>query len=142
MQHHRAQATRTIPVSADTVWQTIAKTSGMEDWYPQLISKSAVTSADGVTRRDCTMTNGGQLKERILVNDGTTRTFVYAIDSHPLPARNVVGTIRVDAVGDSAHVTWDSQFTVDSAAAQETVAMINGMYETGLASLETHHTRA
>ena len=139
MQHHRAQASRTISVPAADLWDTIQKATGMEDWYPQLIAQSSVHDDANGLKRVCTLANGGELHERILLRDEATRTFVYAIDKHPLPPVNVVGTIRIDPVEGGAHVTWDSQFTVADEAATETVAMITTMYEGGLASLEAHH---
>ena len=139
MQHHRAQATRMIAVPADELWKTIHQATHMEQWYPQLITQSSISDDQGTMRRVCTLANGGQLHERILLRDDATRTFVYAIDKHPLPPVNVVGTIRIDAVDGGSHVTWDSQFTVADEAADETVAMVVGMYEDGLESLALYH---
>ncbi len=140
MKHCRAEASRDIAAPADTLWATIDQMTGMETWYPGLISASRIEQSNGVTRRLCTMTNGGQLEERILLRDPKTRTFVYAIDSHPLPARGVVGCIRIDDLSGKSHVTWDSQFIVDDAAAAQTLEMVRGMYVAGLDSLAKHHT--
>lgn len=86
------------------------------------------------------MQDGGVLVERILLRDAATRTFVYAIDSHPLPARNVVGTIRIDDLGDGqSHVSWSAQMVLEPSSADQMTSMVTGMYERGLASLEKHH---
>lgn len=139
---HSVSAVRRIPVSADTLWKTIGGMTGMEEWYPGLIRESDVRQAvSGQPLRTCVMQDGGVLQERILVRDDPTRTFVYAIDSHPLPARNVVGTIRIDDIGDGqSHVVWSAQMMLEPSSAEQMRTMVTGMYEQGLASLESHHS--
>lgn len=138
---HYVKAEREIPVAAEALWQTIQQMTGMEDWYPGLIRESEVLEEGSVQpRRNCIMQDGGQLKERILVRDAATRTFVYAIDSHPLPAKNVVGTIRIDDLGyGRSYVRWSASLALDPKTADQIAAMVTGMYEAGLASLEAHH---
>lgn len=136
---YRSEAQRAIPAPSKLLWETISKMNGMEDWYPELISESKVQQNDSGYKRHCVMTNGGELDERILVSDDRTMTFVYAIDRHPLPARNVVGTIRIDDRGDDSVVNWSAQFDADALSAKETIAMINQMYADGLSSLDAFH---
>jgi len=138
---HTVRAERNISVNADTLWKTIEAMTGMEDWYSGLIRESEVREAEGSQpSRTCMMQDGGVLNERILLRDGATRTFVYAIDSHPLPARNVVGTIRIDDLGDGqSHVVWSAQMMLDPTSAEQMRTMVTRMYEQGLASLESHH---
>lgn len=136
-QHVRAE--RRIPVPAADLWATVVRMSGMEEWYPDLIAASEVDETGNVPRRTCTMRDGGTLEERILLRDAARRTFVYAIDSHPHPARHVVGTIRLDDLGDgSSHVSWSAQMALDPAMAGQVTAMVAGMYEAGLESLDAH----
>src|SRR6056297_2946822 len=112
---HYVNAEREMPVAAEDLWQTVRRMTGMEDWYPGLIRESQVLEQDGAEpRRTCIMQDGGVLKERVLLRDDATRTFVYAIDSHPLPARSVVGTIRIDDIGNGrSHVTWSASMALD-----------------------------
>lgn len=139
MKHRRAEASRDIAAPASALWATIERMTGMEDWCPELIQASRVSIDGAAAQRVCTMTNGGVLEERVLLRDGKTRTFVYSVDTHPLPARDVVGCIRIDDLGDVSRVTWDCQFTVEDAAADQTVEMVRGMYAAGLDSLAKHH---
>lgn len=139
MKRLRAEATKEIAIPAEALWATIEKMTGMENWYPDLISESSIEESGDETLRFCTMADGGKLEERVLIRDRGTRTFVYAIDIHPLPATNIVGTLRVDDLNGTSKVTWDAQFTVEDAAAEQTVAMINGMYAAGLDSLAAFH---
>ena len=138
---HHVKAERDIPVASSELWQTVRQMTGMEDWYPGLIRQSEVLEEDSTEpRRNCVMQDGGVLKERILLRDDLTRTFVYAIDRHPLPAENVVGTIRIDDIGDGvSHVTWSANMALDPQSADQIAAMVTGMYEAGLASLEAYH---
>lgn len=135
----RAEAQLTIAAPAMAVWETIAKGDGMEIWYPDFIAASTVSEREGELQRVCALRDGGELQERILLKDGKTRTFVYAIDKHPLPPKGVVGTIRVDGDGQQAHVTWDAQFQIDEAMAGEITTLVQGIYEGGLRSLAKHH---
>lgn len=138
---HYIKAERNIAASSDDLWQTVRQMTGMQDWYPGLIRESEVLEEDSAEpRRNCIMQDGGVLKERILLRDDATRTFVYAIDSHPLPAKNVVGTIRIDEIGNGrSHVTWSANMALDPKSADQIAAMVTGMYEAGLASLEAYH---
>ncbi len=140
---HHVTAQREIPVAPDALWATIRQMTGMEDWYPGLIRESEVLDAYGPQpRRNCVMQDGGTLKERVLLRDDPTRTFVYAIDSHPLPARNLVGTIRIDELGNGrSHVTWSASLALEPKSADQVAAIVAGMYEAGLASLEAYHAR-
>ena len=136
-------AARRIPVSADTLWATVRAMTGMENWYPGLIRESEIQGAnDAQPTRTCVMQDGSVLKERILLRDNATRTFVYAIDSHPLPARNVVGMIHIDDLGEGqSHMAWSAQMVLDPASADQISTMVSGMYEQGLTSLEAHHAK-
>ena len=139
---HHVQASRQIPVPAEVLWQTVSRMTGMEEWYPGLIRESDVIGAENKEpKRNCVMTDGGELRERILLRDNATRTFVYAIDSHPLPAQNVVGTIRIDDLGaGQSQVSWSANMVLDPEVAEQMQTVVRGMYENGLASLEAFHS--
>lgn len=139
MEHCRAEASRLIDAAPETLWSTIAQVTDMEVWYPALISSSNVDTTTEVPTRHCVMRDGGELYERILLRDDTTRTFIYAIDCHPMPAVGVVGTIRIDPAVGGSHVTWDAQFTTEPEAAAQMTEMVSGMYRAGLDSLANHH---
>ncbi|SHG83733.1 SRPBCC family protein [Marivita hallyeonensis] len=140
---HHVRAERTIPVEAADLWQTVSKMTGMEDWYPELISDSAVTDVDGrEPARVCTLKDGAMLKERVILRDVATRTFCYAIDEHGMPAKNVVGTIRIDDLGDgNSFVSWSANLMLEPENAGQFAPLVQGMYEAGLASLEAYHCK-
>ncbi|MEM9840505.1 MAG: SRPBCC family protein [Pseudomonadota bacterium] len=140
---HHVIAQRKIAVPADDLWSTIRRMDGIEAWYSDFISASEVPDPDALQpRRNCTMADGGELKERILLRDDVTRTFVYAIDSHPLPARNLVGSIRIDDLGNqTSMVTWGANMTLEDAHAAQMEDMVTEIYAKGLKSLEQYHAR-
>lgn len=138
---HHVEARRTMDVPADDLWRTIARMKGMEDWYPEFIASSEVPDPEATQpKRNCTTQDGSALKERILLRDDATRTFVYAIDAHPLPAKNLVGSLRVDDLGDGrSMVTWGANMALGNAHVAQMERMVAGIYEQGLASLERYH---
>jgi len=139
MKHCRSEASLLINAQPETIWSTISQMTDMEAWYPALIASSKVNASTDIPTRHCVMADGGELSERILVRDDATRTFVYAIDRHPMPAAAVVGTIRIDQADDGAFVTWDAQFTAERETAAHITEMISAMYRAGLDSLANYH---
>jgi len=95
----------------ERVWATIAKGDGVESWLP--IIKSS--KLEGGNRRFCTMHEGGDLEETILVSEGT-KTFMYSIDKQEaFPARDIVGTMRLsELAGNKTELLWDVEMDVDS----------------------------
>ncbi len=92
--------------------------------------------------RVCIMQDGGMLKERVILRDPATRTFSYAIDEHEMPAKNVVGTIRIDDLGNgNSFVSWSANLVLEPESAGQFGPMVQGMYQTGLASLEAYHNK-
>lgn len=85
---------------------------------------------------------GMDMKERVILRDDATRTFSYAIDEHSMPAKNVVGTIRVDDHGDgTSFVSWSAKLVLEPESAEQFAPMVQSMYESGLASLESFHLK-
>jgi hypothetical protein len=83
------------------------------------------------------MVNGAQLKERILEVDHARRVFRYSIDEHPLPARNLTGTVKISDLGDGATaVSWGAQFEVEPAYRNELEGMFRDVYDQAIQGLE------
>lgn len=128
-------AEQEIDASADAVWATIAKGDGVHEWFGQVITACRL---DG-DRRECTMADGAQLKERILEVDHDAKRFLYAIDEHPLPAQNVVATIDVsETSAGKTKVRWGAEFDADDDVLPTLKATLTGLYSQGIASLGAH----
>lgn len=113
----------------------------MEAWYPGFFSASDVPNPNvAQPKRHCRIADGGELKEHILLRDDATRTFIYSIDSHQLPAKNVVGSLRIDDLGDGrSTVTWGVNMVLVDAMAAQMTEIVMGIYVKGLESLEAYH---
>ena len=119
-----------INASPDAVWNVIGDPSGISSWHPA-IAESPVSGAD----RACTLANGAEIKERIEQVDNDGKSYTYSIVESPLPLASYVSTIRVDAEADGAVVTWDANFEVEGAPAEEVSAMLSNVYQAGLTAL-------
>ncbi len=128
-------AERDIEASADVVWATISKGDGVHEWFGQVITSC---SLDG-DRRECTMADGAALKERILEIDQDARRFRYAIDEHPLPARNVIATIEVsETASGKTKVRWSAEFDAQDEHLPMLRETLTGLYGQGIAALDAH----
>ena len=133
---------RTVDVDPNRVWSTIAAADGLDKWLPAIAQCRLDGSGVGATRY-CTLGNGAQLKERIIEIDQARRVFRYAITEHPLPAREVTGTVTIrDAGAGAALVSWGASFEVEQAHKAELEGMFRQIYEEAIQGLEAFLKRA
>jgi uncharacterized protein YndB with AHSA1/START domain len=105
--------TKSIDVNPQTVWRTISAGDGLDKWLPVITQCRLEGSGEGATRY-CTMANGAQLTEKIVEVDHSHRRFRYTIDDHPLPARNLAGTVEIRDLGsDRSEVSWSADFDAE-----------------------------
>ncbi len=128
--------TKEVSADPDTVWAILEKGSGVHEWFDGVITSCRLEGEGEGSSRFCTMMNGADLEERILTIDSDNRVFRYAIDKHPLPAKNVVATTKVNATTEGAKIEWSAQFNVDSEEeAAVTKQTLEGLYTQGIDSL-------
>lgn len=120
------------PVSPDLAWGIVGEPGAMAAWHPAI----SASPSDGKTRK-CTLADGGEVHETILEHDDANRAYRYAIDRSPLPISNYISTLRVTDQDGGCMVTWDSEFDVEGAPAEEIEAAIRGLYEAGLTNLRS-----
>jgi uncharacterized protein YndB with AHSA1/START domain len=134
-------ATAIVAAPADRIWATIAAGGGVHHWFGAVITACELRGSGPGAERFCTMADGADLKERILEIDADARRFRYAIDEHPLPAREVVAAMEVEDLGDgTARITWGAQYEADDAHADLVDQTLSGLYAQGIQSLD-HHCR-
>lgn len=131
-----ASATIDIPASADQVWQLIGGFNTLPDWLP-LINESTLT--DGGRVRSLKTADGGVVIERLQTFDNAAMTYSYSIEQAPFPATDYLATLKVEAQGQGARVTWSGRFTPNGVSEEEVVALFNGMYQGGLEALRAHY---
>lgn len=129
---------KTITADPNKVWATIAKGTGVNDWFPIVTS----CRLEG-NKRFCSMAGGGDLDETIISTDHKTRTFIYSVDKHPLPWGPVHTTIKINDAGmGKCEIIWLAEFDGSAEAVQQAKTMLPGLYGQGIDALETYHRMA
>jgi carbon monoxide dehydrogenase subunit G len=131
-----ASATIDIPASADQVWQLIGGFNTLPDWLP-FIPNSELS--DGGRVRTLQTADGGVVVERLQAFDNEARTYSYSIEQAPFPATDYLATIKVEAQGQGARVTWSGRFNAKGVSDEEVVALFSGIYQGGLEALRANY---
>ncbi|ANI55313.1 UNVERIFIED_ORG: hypothetical protein J2X80_003025 [Pseudomonas fluorescens] len=131
-----ASATIDIPASADQVWQLIGGFNTLPDWLP-FIPNSELSEGGRV--RTLQTADGGVVVERLETFDNAGKTYSYSILQAPFPATDYLATIRVEAQGQGAKVTWSGRFTAKGVSDEEVVALFSGIYQGGLEALRANY---
>ncbi|MHB2248561.1 SRPBCC family protein [Pseudomonas fitomaticsae] len=131
-----ASATIDIPASADQVWQLIGGFNTLPDWLP-FIPDSELSEGGRV--RTLQTADGGVVVERLETFDNAGKTYSYSILQAPFPATDYLATIRVEAQGQGAKVTWSGRFTAKGVSDEEVVALFSGIYQGGLEALRANY---
>jgi carbon monoxide dehydrogenase subunit G len=131
-----ASATIDIPASADQVWQLIGGFNTLPDWLP-FIPNSELS--DGGRVRTLQTADGGVVVERLQTFDNAAKTYSYSIEQAPFPATDYLATIKVEAQGQGARVTWSGRFNAKGVSDEEVVALFHGIYQGGLEALRANY---
>lgn len=131
-----ASASIDIPASADQVWKLIGGFHGLPDWLPFIASSEA--SEAGRVRRLQTV-DGAVVVEQLEVFDNAAKTYSYSIVQSPFPATDYLATIRVEAQGEGARVTWSGRFAPVGVSEEEVTALFGGIYQGGLEALRANY---
>ena len=115
----------------DRVWKAITDQNGIKEWFPGL---SDCTSKDNV--RHVTTTQGIEVDEEVVTNDGDLRRFQYRLLPGPVPVEQHLATVDVIEDGDRSLVIYavDVQPDAFREPRQQTV-------EAALAGLKQHVER-
>lgn len=123
----------TVELDADPqqVWEVAGDPGRIADWLPVLSSSRAEGG-----ERECTMTNGAELKERILEHSDEERSYTYEIVDAPMPLRSYRSRLSVHGHDGHSHVDWEAEFEPEDAGQeQELVETFTQTYRDGLESL-------
>jgi len=133
----RTKVNKTINVSADNVWKTISKFSGIESFVPAI--ESSVSSGEGAgMERTCTMGNGASFDETLLKVDHENMWLQYSVQNpSPLPFSKYTANMKVNSIDSyKSEITWDCMYEIDSGTAEESDAMLSEIFLSGIDGLE------
>ena len=125
-----------IPASADQVWQLIGGFNSLPDWLP-FIPQSELSEGGRVRRLQTA--DGAVVVERLQAFDDAAKTYSYSILQAPFPATDYLATVRVEAQGQGARVTWSGRFAPVGVSDEEVVALFTGIYQGGLEALRANY---
>ena len=125
-----------IPASAEQVWQLIGGFNSLPDWLP-FIPRSELS--DGGRVRSLQTADGAVVIERLQTFDNMGRTYSYSIEQAPFPATEYLATIKVEAQGDGARVTWSGRFEPVGVSNEEVEALFTSIYQGGLEALRANY---
>ena len=125
-----------IPASADQVWQLIGGFNSLPDWLP-FIPKSELSEGGRV--RSLQTADGAVVVERLQTFDNDGKTYSYSILQAPFPATDYLATIRVEAQGEGARVTWSGRFVPVGVTEEEVVELFSGIYQGGVQALRANY---
>jgi hypothetical protein len=130
----QANASITVPVSPDIVWQLIGGFNSLPDWLPYVLSTEL---SEGGRVRRLANPNGDVIVERLEAFDNRARSYTYSILEAPFPVTEYRSTLCVDEVGDgrSSQVRWSGEFTPDGVGDEEASRLFEGIYRDGLQAL-------
>ena len=125
-----------IPATTDQVWQLIGGFNTLPDWLP-FIPKSELSEGGRV--RSLQTADGAVVVERLEAFDNAGKTYSYSILQAPFPATDYLATIRVEAQGQGARVTWSGRFTPVGVSNKEVEDLFAGIYQGGLEALRANY---
>jgi carbon monoxide dehydrogenase subunit G len=117
-------------VPADELWSRIGDFHDLSTWHPAIESQ---TAEGGEQVRELHLGDGGTVVET-LVDEGP-RTYTYRIDESPQPVADYVATISVQDADGGSLVTWVADFRTVGTTDDEAVAIIEGIFTSGLDAL-------
>ncbi|MBW4554627.1 MAG: SRPBCC family protein [Trichormus sp. ATA11-4-KO1] len=133
-------AEQEISGQADAIWDTISAGGNVHKWFSTIIQSCQLEGTGEGASRLCTMIDGNELKERIVEVNHAVRRFRYAIDQHPLPAKDVIAFIEVKNAGNGrAFISWGAEFEASEETIPQIKETLHGLYMQGIQSLENYH---
>jgi hypothetical protein len=131
-----ASATIEVPASADQVWQLIGGFNSLPDWIP-FIPKSELSEGGRVRRLETS--DGTVVVERLQMFDNAAKTYSYSFVHSPFPVTDYLATIKVEALGERARVTWSGRFEPVGVSDGEVEALFAGVYQGGIEALRAKY---
>ncbi len=124
-----------VPASPEEVWAVIGDFGQIAEWHPACSASSSET-VHGEVRRTIVVGDGGRLVERLEELDDTAHTYSYSILEGPLPVKDYLSKLSVEADGEGSLILWSGRFNAKDVDDDRAKGVIAGIYEIGLAALK------
>ncbi|MEM7299751.1 MAG: SRPBCC family protein [Pseudomonadota bacterium] len=128
----------------DAVWEVLRDFNGHDRWHPA-IDTSQIERGESSDRVGCvrrfTLTDGGELRERLLTLSDIEQSFSYCLLDTPIPLFNYVSHVRLLPVtdGDRTFWQWESRFDTPQGREDELAELVgDGIYNGGFAAIRDH----
>jgi hypothetical protein len=123
-----------VAAAPERVWQAIGEFCSIAEWHPA-VARCAAGEQDGVALRTLTTVDGGVLVERRGQPSEEGMSYSHQIVESQLPVADYEATLAVmDSAGGSM-ITWSGEFAAAGAPDAEARAVVEELYEAGLAGL-------
>lgn len=124
-----------IAAPIDDVWKVVSDFVGLL----QIAGMTVEGEGEGIGMvRKITM-GENTFVERLEAQDDTAYTTSYSIVSGPLPVTDYYSTIQLRPAGDAATaISWNGSFVPAGIPEDQALAMIRGVYENGVKSIQKH----
>ena len=124
---------RTIPVSADAVWQVIG---GFDvSWHPGVASCALIRAADSALMRSFTDQSGGTYEERRRYLSDTDRVLCYTLTKGIEGLLDYSARIEVTEKDGDALVSWHARISATSDRLEAIADGTRAIFEAGLDTL-------
>jgi len=141
----KSYASTIIDAPADEVWARIRDFNGLATWHSGMVASSQIEegkTGDQVGGiRNFTLTNGANLREKLLAHSDEDRSYTYDFQQHPFDVDNYCATIRVSPVtdGGKSFVEWWTTFDCDRDQIDHWQGFFaNEVFQGGLDALKAH----
>ena len=124
-----------INASADKVWDLIGDFGGIERYSKGFKSVTCVGAGVGAIRT-ITLPNDAQIQERCELLDAARRTLDYSIIAGALPLTGYLARIQLSEDGDGTRIEWSSSFEPKGIPEAQGIAMVEGIYKSGIAGIK------
>ncbi len=123
--------TQSLNVSLGEAWALVGGFDALSEWHPAVASSAL---EEGGRIRRLQLADGAVLVERLQAFSESEHSYGYSIEEGPLPVAGYRSRVKVSERPGSAgcEVEWSGEFSPVGASEAEAVAIIRGVYRSGL----------
>jgi len=127
-----------VNVPAEKAWALVGDYNSLAKWHPAVKTSELTGSGQGHGDiRLLTLTDGAAIYDELTEYQAIGKSYTYRLIKSPLPVYGYLGSMRVkDNGNNTSTVIWESRFYADGVQDKEAVALITGVYESGLKALK------